>query len=242
MSPAECVLSVAIPIHNEEANIDTLAAELESALAPVPGWECLWVDDGSTDGSARLLAALHAREPRHRVLRFSTRRGQTAALLAGWRAARGAWVGSVDGDGQNDPADLPRLLEAARLGQVDMVNGVRARRNDSWVRRMSSRIANGFRNRVTNDRVTDVGCSVRVFRRRFVEGLPPLNGMHRFLPTLVRMAGGTRLEMPVTHRPRRAGRTKYGVHNRLWVGIVDCLGVRWMGRRYRPLDIEEVSP
>ncbi len=239
---SECLLSVAIPIHNEEANIDALAAELEAALAPLEAWECLWVDDGSTDGSAGLLRALRRREPRHRVLRFAARRGQTAALLAGWRAARGAWVGSVDGDGQNDPADLPRLLEAARSRNVDMVNGVRARRHDGWVRRFSSRVANGFRNRVTNDRVTDVGCSVRVLRRRFVEGLPPLNGIHRFLPTLVRMAGGTRLELPVTHRPRRAGRTKYGVHNRLWVGIVDCLGVRWMGRRYRPLDIEEVTP
>lgn len=232
-------LSVVIPVHNESENIAPLAAELEAALSTLPAWECLWVDDSSTDDSVTLMQALARRDPRHRLLLFPERRGQTAALLAGFRAARGEYVAGLDGDRQNDPADLPRLLEYARAGDWDMVNGVRARRHDSLVRKISSRIANGFRNWVTGDRVTDVGCSVRVLRRSFVPEIPPLNGMHRFLPTLIRMAGGRVTEQPVAHRPRAAGRPKYGINNRLWVGIADTFAVRWMGRRRRRLEARE---
>lgn len=235
-------LSVVIPVHDEAENILALADEVERALGPLGAWECVWVDDHSVDDSVARLEPLCRREPRHRLLLFPERRGQTAALLAGFRAARGEYVAGLDGDRQNDPADLPRLLEHARAGDWDMVNGVRARRNDSLVRKISSRIANGFRNWVTGDHVTDVGCSVRVLRRSFVPEIPPYNGMHRFLPTLVRMAGGRVTEQPVAHRPRAAGRAKYGINNRLWVGIADTFAVRWMGRRHRALDSTEWRP
>ena len=232
-------LSVVVPVRNESSNILPLAAEIRAALERLPDWECIWVDDASSDDTRERVRAVCASDPRHRLLAFASHRGQTAALLAGWRAARHEFVGSVDGDLQNDPRDLVALLEAAAVTGLDMVNGVRARRHDSWVRKVSSRIANSFRNAVTGDPVTDVGCSVRVLRRSYVAGIPPLRNMHRFLPTLVRIAGGTIGERPVSHRSRAAGRTKYGVHNRLWVGIVDTLGVRWMTRRALVLDAVE---
>jgi len=232
-------LSVVIPVRNEEPNVLPLAREVEAALAAIPNWECIWVDDASTDGTRAALRRLCVEGSGHRVLAFPEHRGQTAALLAGWRAARLEFVGALDGDRQNDPADLPRLLAAAVESDLDMVNGVRVRRRDSWVRRVSSRIANEFRNRVTGDRVTDVGCSIRVLRRRLVENIPVLRNMHRFLPTLVRMSGARVGELPVSHRPRVAGRTKYGIGNRLWVGIVDSLAVQWMTKRAIRLDTTE---
>lgn len=242
-APALPSLSVVVPVRNESPNILPLAAEIRAALARVPAWECIWVDDASSDDTRDRVRAACASDPRHRLLAFASHRGQTAALLAGWRAARHEFVGSVDGDLQNDPRDLIVLLETAAATGLDMVNGVRARRHDSWVRKVSSRIANSFRNAVTGDPVTDVGCSVRVLRRSYVAGIPPLRNMHRFLPTLVRIAGGTIGERPVSHRSRAAGRTNYGVHNRLWVGIVDTLGVRWMTRRALVLDaVEEGHP
>lgn len=232
-------LSVVVPVRNEAPNVLALAVEIESALATLPAWECIWIDDASSDDTRAQLQSLCVPGSCHRLFRFTRHRGQTAALLAGWRVARYEFVGSIDGDRQNDPADLPRLLRLAIESGVDMMNGVRAHRHDSWVRRVASRIANGFRNKVTGDRVTDVGCSVRVLRRSFVAGIPPLRNMHRFLPTLVRIAGGRVGEAPVAHRPRVAGRTKYGINNRLWVGIVDTLAVRWMTRRAVRLDASE---
>jgi dolichol-phosphate mannosyltransferase len=220
-------LSVVVPVRDEAPNIEPLAAEIEAAMVALPDWECIWVDDASADPTPERLRALGV-NPHHRVLRFPEHRGQTAALLAGWRFAHHEFVGALDGDRQNDPADLVRLLVVAAETGLDMVNGVRARRRDTWTRRVSSRIANGFRNLVTGDHITDVGCSVRVLRRSFVAAIPALKNMHRFLPTLVRLAGGRVGEAPVSHRPRAAGRTKYGIHNRLWVGIVDSLAIRWM--------------
>ena len=235
-------LSVVVPVRNESPNVLPLAAEIQTALALLPEWECIWVDDASTDDTRDQLRALGREDPHHRILGFAEHRGQTAALLAGWRAARYEFVGALDGDRQNKPDDLPRLLAVAVESGLDMVNGVRTRRHDSWVRRVSSRIANGFRNRVTGDRVADVGCSVRVLRRSFAAGIPPLRNMHRFLPTIVKFAGGRVGEAPVSHRPRVAGRTKYGIHDRLWVGILDTLAVRWMARRTLKLDAVEDSP
>ncbi len=161
--------------------------------------------------------------------------------MAGFHAARGEWVGTLDGDGQNDPADLPRLLQHAIDGDADMVNGVRARRRDGFVRRLSSRIANGVRNRLTGENVTDVGCSTRVVRREAVLRLPFFHGMHRFLPTLVRMQGFVIAEQPVNHRPRAGGTSKYGIHNRLWSGIRDLFGVRWLQSRHRRWRVAETS-
>jgi glycosyltransferase involved in cell wall biosynthesis len=164
-----------------------------------------------------------------RVLRFVENRGQSAALDAGFRAARGAVIAMIDADLQNDPADLPRLLAA--LDRADVVNGIRVGRRDPWLRRISSRVANAFRNWATQDHVTDVGCSLRVMRAGFVRRVKLYRGMHRFLPTLLRMEGARVIEVPVNHRPRRRGRSKYGIANRLRVALGDLLAVRWMQRR-----------
>lgn len=210
-----------------------MARQIEDVLSTrTLEWEVLWVDDGSEDGSLEALKTLAAPGSRHRYLSFDHNYGQSAALLAGFQDARGSVVATMDADLQNDPRDLPRLLDELDAWDVEMVNGVRARRRDGWLRKVSSKIANGFRNWLTDEEVTDVGCSLRVVRREFVQDLPPFRGMHRFLPTLVRMQGGRVREVPVHHRPRVHGETKYGVHNRLWVGLRDAFGVRWLKARW----------
>jgi dolichol-phosphate mannosyltransferase len=176
-----------------------------------------------------VLAGLVARDPRVRVLHFAENCGQTAAFAAGFEAARGEVVATLDADLQNDPADLPRLLTA--LDGADVVNGVRQERQDGFVRKASSRIANGFRNWATRESVTDVGCSLRVMRAPFLRRVKLHRGMHRFLPTLLRMEGARVIELPVRHRPRRHGRSKYGIANRLFVGLADVFAVRWMQKR-----------
>jgi dolichol-phosphate mannosyltransferase len=232
---------VVVPVHDEAGNVAALAREMALGFDDLPDWECLWVDDASTDGTRAELRALAEADPRHRVLYLSQRRGQSAALLSGWAAARFEFVGSLDGDGQNDPADLVQLLRVAVEQRLDMVNGVRARRHDDLMRRLASRIANSFRNQVTGDHVTDVGCSTRVFRRAFVSRIPALRTMHRFLPTFVRAAGGRVGEALVNHRPRRQGRSKYGVWDRLRTGIPDTLAVRWFVRRSVPIEAQEIA-
>jgi len=219
---------VVIPVCDERDNLEPLHRELDAALAELRV-EFVYVDDGSRDGSAEVLAALAKRDDRVRVLRFARNCGQTAALAAGFRAARGEVVATLDADLQNDPADLPRLLAA--LERADVVNGVRVGRQDSFVRRLSSRIGNGFRNWLTHEDVSDVGCSLRVMRASFLRRAKLYRGMHRFLPTLLRMEGARVIELPVRHRPRRHGRSKYGIANRLFVGVADVLAVRWMQSR-----------
>lgn len=222
-------VSLVVPVKDEAESLATLAVEIARALDSTGRtWECLWVNDGSQDDSLAALEALHRRDPRHRWLDLARNYGQSAALAAGFRAARGAVLGMLDGDGQNDPADLPRLLERLARGDVDLVNGYRARRQDSLVRKVCSKLGNGFRNWLTHEQVKDVGCSIRVFRRECAAGLVLFKGMHRFFPTLVRLQGYRITELPVNHRPRTQGQTKYGIGNRLWVGIGDTLAVRWM--------------
>ncbi len=223
-------LSVVVPVYDEEASLGPLHAELDAAAGEIGGGvEILYVDDGSRDGSLARLRELAARDPRVRVVALEGNHGQSAALEAGFRRARGEIVAMLDADGQNDPADLPRLL--ARLSEADVVNGVRTGRLDSAVRKLSSRIANGFRNRMTHESVTDVGCSLRVMRRAHLERVKLWRGMHRFLPTLLRLEGARVVEVPVSHRPRRHGTSKYGIRNRLFVGFVDVFAVRWMQKR-----------
>lgn len=235
-------LSVVVPVRDEEASIPILAAEVEAALDGAGiSWECVWVDDGSRDGTRAALLALSERRAEHRLIRLDPGGGQSAALLTGFAAVRGELVATLDGDLQNDPSDLPRMVEELRSRDVDLVNGVRIRRRDRWIRRVSSRIANGFRNIVTREQVTDVGCAIRVFRSRGVSRLPSFRGMHRFLPTLLRLQGYSLAELPVSHRPRQAGRTHYGVHNRLWVGLLDTFGVWWLQRRWVEPVVEERS-
>lgn len=225
-------LSIVIPLKDESENIGPLADELTGVLERHPwSWECIWVNDGSTDGSLLNLERLVQEDPRHRYISFEKNAGQSAAFWAGFRAARGATLATIDGDGQNDPAGIPSLMELVESGECDMANGYRARREDTLVRKLSSRIANSFRNWVTGKTVRDVGCSTRVFRRECVESLPQFKGMHRFLPTLVAIKGFRLAEAPVNHRPRVYGKTKYSINNRLWVGLVDTFGVLWLRKR-----------
>jgi glycosyltransferase involved in cell wall biosynthesis len=223
-------LSVVIPVYDEEGSLAPLHVELDAALRGVAGGvEILYVDDGSRDASLARLREIAARDPRVRVVALEGNHGQTAAFEAGFRRARGEFVATLDADGQNDPADLPRLL--AHLADADVVNGVRTDRHDSAVRRLSSRVANGFRNRMTHESVRDVGCSLRVMRRDLLGRVKLWRGMHRFLPTLLRLEGARIVEVPVSHRPRRQGTSKYGIRNRLFAGFVDVFAVRWMQKR-----------
>ena len=219
-----------IPAFDEADNLEPLHRELDAALARVEGTaEIVFVDDGSRDASLEVMRGLARKDPRVRVVVLDGNHGQSAALEAGFRAARGELVATLDADLQNDPADLPRLL--ACLDRADVVNGVRQQRRDSRVRLLSSRIANGFRNWATGESVTDVGCSLRVMRASYLRRVKMFRGMHRFLPTLLRMEGARVMEVPVGHRPRLRGQSKYGIGNRLWSGLRDVFAVRWMQSR-----------
>lgn len=223
-------ISVVVPAYNEADSLPPLFAELRAALeATGRTWELLVVDDGSTDGTAAVLAAEAARDPRVVPLVLERNAGQSAALAAGLSRVRGDIVVTLDADLQNDPADLPRLLAA--LGNADVVSGVRAERNDSWVRRVSSRIANATRRAVLGDPVTDIGCSFKAYRREALEGLPMFVGVHRFLPALCVFRGARFAEVALHHRARQYGVSKYGVGNRLWRGLADLNGVLWLRSR-----------
>jgi len=226
-------LSIIIPVKDEEKNIAGLAKEVGMVMDAAPwSWECLWLDDGSTDNTLSELQQINAEDPHHQFIALSYNYGQSAALYTGFGCARGEILVTLDGDGQNDPSDIPALIKRLLEDDADMVNGFRQKRRDTFIRKVSSRIGNAFRNWVTKEQVQDVGCSLRVFRHRCVENIPVFKGMHRFLPTLVRIGGcSTILEMPVNHRPREYGHTKYGIHNRLWIGLMDTLAVRWMQTR-----------
>lgn len=236
-------LSIVVPLYNEEENLPALDGEIRAALAPLGfAYEVLYVDDGSTDGSLTALRSLAAADPRIRILRHRKNAGQSAGLASGFRAARGELVATLDADLQNDPADLPRLLAKLDEGW-DVVSGVRRNRRDSWVRRVSSRIANGVRNWATDEAITDVGCSLKAYRARFLAHLPMFGGMHRFLPTLVRWNGARVTELEVNHRPRLHGVAKYGIGNRLFRALADLMAVRWMRTRWiDPANVEELAP
>jgi glycosyltransferase involved in cell wall biosynthesis len=234
-------ISIVIPVYNEEENLPVLAEEIRAAMAPVETsgrpYEVLLVDDGSTDTSPAVMARLAREDPHIRILRQRRNSGQSAALDAGARYARGGIVVTLDADLQNDPADIPRLLE--RMDGFDVVSGVRAKRRDTWVRRVSSKIANGIRNRVTHESVTDVGCTLRAMRIEYLRRIPVFNGMHRFLPTLLRMEGARVTEVPVNHRPRLHGQPKYNIRNRIFRALADLFGVRWMQTRWVDRNLAE---
>lgn len=235
-------VTVLVPIKDEVENIKTLAGEITAAMQPqLWSWECLWINDGSADGSLDVLRELNQEDPRHVYISLEKNAGQSAALFAGFQEARGAIYATVDGDGQNDPADLPSLIEMVRGGDVDMANGYRQNRRDTFGRRFVSRIANGYRSLLTGKTVRDVGCSTRAFRRECVRGMPCFKGMHRFLPTLAAQQGFRISEGPVNHRPRNLGASKYSIHNRLWVGILDTFGVVWLRARGFQYSIAERS-
>jgi dolichol-phosphate mannosyltransferase len=226
-------LSVVIPVCNERENVLPLAREVGAALAQLASREILFVDDGSDDGTAEAVRAAALEIPGIRLVRHSVRCGQSRALHTGIVLARAEWVATLDGDGQNDPADLQTLLRArdralAAEPRTLLVMGNRVTRRDTWVRRLSSRIANGVRRRLLHDGTPDTGCGLKLLHRRTFVELPAFNHMHRFLPALYQRAGATVISVPVSHRHRTRGLSKYGISNRLWVGIIDLFGVRWL--------------
>lgn len=242
------LVSVVIPAKNEVENLRPLVGELRQALDGVFDYELIYVDDGSTDGSWETLASLRAEGfDRLRALRHAQSTGQSFAVLTGARAARGTWLVVLDADGQNDPADIPGMLRSIleaheKDPRVVGVIGHRVNRRDDWVKRLSSRIANGFRNAMLKDGVPDVGCGLKAVRLDWYLKLPCFNHMHRYIPTLLQAYGGVMHVHPVNHRPRVAGVSKYGVWNRLWVGLVDVLGVWWLKRRAKVAAIRETLP
>ena len=233
-------VSVVIPLFNEEENLPILAGEIVDALEGL-AYEVIFVDDGSLDGSLDVLRRLRQEDVRRRVFRLPRRCGQSVAYAAGFEAVRGPVTVTLDADLQNDPADIPKLL--AILPECDMVSGIRVRRNDTLAKRVASRIANRVRNAVLKDSVTDVGCSLKAYRSEFVKRLVMFDGMHRFLPALLKMQGARIKEVAVNHRPRRHGRSKYTIVQRLRRTLPDLLAVRWMQSRWihDGIPAEEIS-
>jgi dolichol-phosphate mannosyltransferase len=215
-------VSVIVPLFNEEENISILQSELRAALDGLD-YEILFVDDGSVDCTIERIETA----PNVRLIRFEKNTGQSAALYAGLRAARGANVVLIDGDLQNDPADIPRLLAEIARG-ADLVCGYRINRQDTLVKRLTSWIANAVRSRFTKDGVRDTGCTLKAIRRECISALVPFKGMHRFIPALIKGAGYRLVEIPVNHRPRRFGQSKYGLGNRALRATIDMFGVRWL--------------
>lgn len=227
------MLTVVIPVFNEEGNVIPLAREVLEALGKTGfAFEILFVDDASRDGTPDALRRARELDPRIRSLRHAINAGQSAALWSGIRGSESNWIATLDGDGQNDPADLPGLI--SQLHEIDFVCGHRVSRQDSWVRKGSSRIAFWARSAMFGSSFRDTGCALRVFKRSCVQHLLPFNGIHRFLPILVENAGGRVREVPVRHRPRASGTSKYGVWNRLGRGLFDLVGVAWYLRRRIP--------
>ncbi|HWN46339.1 MAG TPA: glycosyltransferase family 2 protein [Steroidobacteraceae bacterium] len=228
--------SVVVPVCNEAENVEPLAREIDAALNN-RAYEMIFVNDGSTDETAAILKKLKSSLPALRVLSHSFRSGQSAAVASGVRAARAPWVATLDGDGQNDPADIPRLIEARDGPEgrgVQLIMGNRkASRKDTAFRKLQSSVANGVRSSLLGDGTTDTGCGIKLFSREVFMDLPRFDHMHRFLPALFQRHGARVVSVPVSHRPRTRGTSKYGMLNRLWVGIVDIGGVMWLRRRYK---------
>jgi dolichol-phosphate mannosyltransferase len=231
-------VSVVIPVCNEEENVLPLAREINEALAGRRRFETIFVDDGSTDATAQaVLGARAAGMPEVRLLRHAVRSGQSAAVATGVLHARAPWVATLDGDGQNDPADIPKLVDAVLAGanpRLRLVMGNRTTRRDTWLRRLSSRVANAVRGSLLKDGTPDTGCGIKVFDRAVFLDMPRFNHMHRFMPALFQREGYDVISVPVNHRSRTRGQSKYGLHNRLWAGILDLFGVMWLIRRASP--------
>ncbi len=236
-------LSIVIPVFNEAENIPILAEEIRSALDGRYKYEVIFVDDCSNDSSGDVLLRLRREYSQFRHLRHERNSGQSTAVRNGVKAARSDWIATLDGDGQNDPSDIPAMMEMLKASSGDeslqMVAGYRKKRQDSWIKKISSKVANGVRSRLLRDATPDTGCGLKLFSREAFLELPYFDHMHRFLPALIQRNGGKTVSVEVNHRHRVAGVSKYGLHNRLWVGIVDIFGVRWLQRRARITAIEE---
>ncbi|MEX2450974.1 MAG: glycosyltransferase family 2 protein [Rhodospirillales bacterium] len=237
-------LAVVVPVHNEADNVAPLIEEIRTALAPMGRYEIIYVDDGSTDATLETLKSLRRTHPELRIVRHLACCGQSTAVATGVRIARAGIIATLDGDGQNDPADIPALLAVFRQSpnpDLVLVAGWRAKRRDTWLKRLSSRIANKIRAAMLKDDTRDSGCGLKVFSRAAFLDMPRFDHMHRFLPALMKRRGGTVIPVAVNHRPRERGQSKYGVMNRLWVGIVDLFGVMWLQRRARNPETLEVK-
>lgn len=225
--------SIIIPVYNEGENIRQLIDEVSVHMNGQRDYEIIVVDDASTDDTSAVLVKCRGQYGQLRVLSHRERCGQSTAIATGIEAAVAPWIVTMDGDGQNDPADVPRLYQAMQEAddRIRLIAGYRKKRNDTLLKRFSSRLANSVRGFVLKDNTPDTGCGLKIFSRDTFLGLPRFDHMHRFLPALVQRQGGEILSIEVNHRPRLRGQSKYGVHNRLWVGIVDMLGVMWLQRR-----------
>jgi len=240
-SPRPLDVSIVAPVYNERDNLRPLVDELLAVLRHAGrSFEIVLVDDGSSDGSTDAIGTLAAEHAEVRGVHFKANRGQTAAFDAGFKAARGAVVVTIDADLQNDPRDIPALLTA--LSGFDAAVGYRAERRDTTVRRWSSKLANAVRNKLSGDDIIDTGCSLKAFRAESLASIKLWNGMHRFLPTLIKIEGGHVVQIPVHHRPRLAGTSKYGVWNRLFRSSADLLAVRWMKSRRLGYEVVRRDP
>lgn len=239
-------LSIVVPVHNETENLRPLIEEIELAVAGLTTHEIVYVDDGSTDDTLARLQDLTRDFAKLRVLRHKNCCGQSTAIRTGIRAALGNIIATLDGDGQNDPANIPSMLNAWRdlkqSGHGVLVAGYRRNRKDTGWRKFSSRLANGVRAALLKDETPDTGCGLKLFDRDLFLEMPYFDHMHRFLPALAQRAGAKVISVEVNHRPRTRGQSKYGTWHRLWVGIWDLLGVMWLQRRVKIAQVEEISP
>lgn len=237
-------ISVVVPVHNETENVDSLIAEIDQALSAQEAYEMIFVDDGSKDDTLEKLKQAMQRYPSLRVVQHANSCGQSRAVHSGIVAAQYPWIATLDGDGQNDPADIPHLV-AAFEGQNDpdlwMLAGFRHQRNDTGWRKFSSKFANAIRQSILHDATPDTGCGLKLFRRDKFLSLPYFDHIHRFLPALVQMAGGKVISVKVNHRARHFGQSKYGTLDRLLVGIVDILGVVWLKKRHSLPQVSEIN-
>ncbi|MGC9269935.1 glycosyltransferase family 2 protein [Acidiphilium sp.] len=238
-------IAVVVPVHNEAENIAPLLREIRAAMTG-RDYEIIYVDDGSTDATAAILSADARTHADLRVIRHRSSCGQSAAVITGVRAAHATWIATLDGDGQNDPADIPAMIDIAmqhdRADKPILLAGHRHRRQDDAIKRLSSRIANRVRARLLGDATPDTGCGLKLFRRAVFLDLPQFDHMHRFLPALFIRAGGAVISHPVGHRPRQTGASHYGTWGRLKVGVVDLIGVAWLQRRWNQPEIVAEPP
>jgi glycosyltransferase involved in cell wall biosynthesis len=231
-------ISVVIPVYNEEENLPVLIPQIAEVLKPLgKTYEMICVDDGSKDQSRHLLKKMALEYPQIRILGFKKNCGETAAGAAGIKEARGGIVITIDADLQNDPKDIPRMLDY--LKEYDMVTGWRQKREDSWVKRITSRIANRIRNSLSGEEIQDSGCTFRAYKKECLQEIKLYKGMHRFIPTLVKMEGYRVIEIPIAHHPRKFGVSKYTTWNRMWRAFIDLLAVKWMKSRHIHYEIEE---
>ncbi len=238
-------ISVVVPVYNEEDNLEPLIEEIEQALSGKFEYEIVYVNDGSNDGTLNKLTNLQKNKPHLRILHHKKSCGQSTAIHTGVHASKGEWIATLDGDGQNDPANIPALYSKAlsydSKEKVWLIAGWRKKRKDSWLKRVSSKWANAIRQFLLKDNTPDTGCGIKLFRRDKFILLPYFDHMHRYLPALIQRSGGNIKSVEVNHRVRQHGISKYGFHNRLWVGIVDLFGVSWLLRRSKIAQITELS-